>query len=118
NDVTFSNGSALELGGDINLGGGARTILNNNTGGTILSGSISNDGGNGLTFDTSAQAATHLTLANMNTFSGAATVVGNGTVAFTTLSSFGTSGELNIGLIGSGRAPTLRYTGAGETSDI
>ncbi len=81
NAITFSGsatpvfkndlGYNLELGGTVNLGGAARTLVSH-TGQTIFSGVISNDGGGGLTI--SASNGGSVVLSGANTYTGATTV--------------------------------------------
>lgn len=114
---TILNGSAIEFGGNVDLSGAQRTITNNNAAGTTFSGTIGNDGGNGIIF--AGSGPTFLTA--QNTYSGPTTISGNGGVVVTAIgnsgsnSYLGTSGTINVGNATS--AGFLRYQGAGETTD-
>jgi fibronectin-binding autotransporter adhesin len=95
----------LELGGDVALGGGTRTITTNNAGLTTLSGTISSTGG-GLT---KAGPGT-LVLSGTNTFTGAMSLNG-GQVNFASINNLGAGTAVNFG------GGALQYA-TGNTDDL
>lgn len=116
-------GFALELGGNIDMGGAARSIASGGltfASGPILSGVISNDGGGGLTFSRNAVTSFTTVTGTSNSYTGLTTINGLN-LAVTKIgmagstSSLGTSGTVQLGV--ASQTSSLVYIGSGETTD-
>lgn len=104
-------------------GGGSKSILQAGTGTIAISGIISEDtAGTAVRYERTSAPFPNFTITGLNTYTGNTTIA-DGAVSVSSFGStsaagaFGKGSIINFGSSASSRAASIKYTGAGETTD-